>query len=93
MKSKQSKKRSKNQSKDPFVFVMEKGIPIPTSTRGVTHPMTAFAISMKPGNTFLVRGVKAQLISQRLQSVRKKFPTRDYVVRTVEGGARIWRTK
>lgn len=86
-------KRSKNQSKDPSVFVMEKGIPIPTATRGVTNPMTEFAIAMKPGDSFLVRGVKGQLVSQRMQVARKKFPKRDYVIRTVEGGTRIWRGK
>lgn len=86
-------KQSKNRSKGPSGFLVEKNVPIPSGHRGRSSPMTEFASTLKPTESFLVEGVKGGVASQRMQSVRKKFPARRFAVRTVEGGARIWRTK
>jgi len=81
-------KRAQEQIK----FVVEKNIPIPRARRA-RSAVADYAAKLKPSQSFLVKGANATQASQRLQVVRKEFPKRGYTVRTVDGGARIWRTK
>lgn len=81
-------KRAQQQSE----FVVEKNVPIPRARRA-RSAVADTASKLRPNYSFLVKGVNATQASQRIQVVRKEFPKRGYTVRTVDGGARIWRTK
>lgn len=92
MKSKQSKKQSKKRLEEPSSYKVEKGIPVPTAKRKHSVWMD-YARKMGADCSFLIPHLKTQTVSQKMQSIRKEFPRRDYTVRTVEGGARLWRLK
>jgi hypothetical protein len=81
-------KRAEEQIK----FTVRKNVPLPI-TRRPRSAVAEKASALQPQEMLLVEGLKSTQVSQRMQCVRKEFPSRDYVIRTVDGGVGIWRTK
>jgi hypothetical protein len=64
----------------PLVFVRE------VKRRGLTQTL----MRMQPGQSVFVPGIAPERMGGRLQHVRSTG--RQFAVRTVEGGCRVWRT-
>ncbi len=69
-------------------FPIETGIPAPKSKYGNTkYPFERMAV----GDSFLVAAGVAHRVSAAASSRAKRHPGEQYVVRTVDGGMRVWR--
>ncbi len=67
-------------------FDVEKGIPVPRSASGwVKYPFR----QMEVGDSFFVAGATSKTLVNAAQGHR--YEGRKYTVRTVDGGARVWR--
>jgi hypothetical protein len=72
-------------------FAIEKGLPIPAPTRG-RPPRYPFS-KLEIGDSFLVAGDGANLLKDlsNCASYHRRNHGGNFVVRTVEGGVRVWR--
>jgi len=88
------------------LFKIDNNVSIPSITAGGSRgmgPRTSTIMALKPGQSFFVakeRGTckaseVAKILSSSYGHIKKKFPNRNFCVRTVEEngkeGARIWR--
>ena len=69
---------------------IEKGIPLPASGKGA--PKYPY-VGCEVGDSFFVPGKKPVHMSGHCSSVRRRYPERKYISRTVPGGVRVWRIK
>lgn len=81
-------------------FAIEDSIPVPTAKRGVGAGLYPFD-DLKPGQSFFVpattdKPTPAKSLASTVSSATKRYSEteekRVFVVRSVEGGARVWRT-
>lgn len=68
---------------------IEKGVPL-SDQRGRPMKWGKFA-EMEPGDSVFVPDLNAYRMSGRLAPTKKKYPNRQYTIRTVDGGCRVWR--
>ena len=67
-------------------FKIEHGIPIPDAHARVRYPFG----KLEPGDSVLIAGKKGEQVRPATEYWRKKNGWK-FRVRTVEGGARVWR--
>lgn len=74
-----------------MLIAIDKGVPVPEVTKGRTriYPLD----ELKVGESFFVKGKSTSDLGGSVGYMRKKFPSRRYVTRTVDGGCRVWRSK
>lgn len=72
-------------------FKIDKGVPVPKPRRPPRKSKYPIA-AMKPGDSFLVPGYTFRNVSSMTSYAQKRFGGR-YVMRTVDGGVRIWRVE
>ncbi len=70
---------------------IDKNVPIPKSGKGTgfKYPLG----EMKVGDSFFVRDIKIETVSSSVSLYKKKSPGKNFTVRTIEGGVRVWRTE
>lgn len=73
-----------------MTFTIERGIPIPPkANRKQMYPLD----DMKRGDSFFVKGKKADSLNGTIYRAAKRRPSWKFLVRTVPGGVRVWRVK
>ncbi|WP_446903020.1 DUF7303 family protein [Burkholderia sp. YIM B11467] len=72
-------------------YVIEKGLPIPSSTRG--RPQRYPFSKMEIGDSFFVSGEPAALLKElsNCANYHRRNHGGNFVVRSVKGGVRAWR--
>lgn len=69
-------------------FKIDKNIEMPTSR--LKYPFNELE---EVGDSFFIPGKVSTQISSNIQGAKKKYPAREFISRTLDGGVRIWRTK
>lgn len=73
-------------------YVIEKDVPLP-ERQNKHAALVETTRKLRPKESFLVTHLKQASVSNLMQRLHKASPGRHYIVRTVDGGVRVWRSK
>lgn len=75
-------------------YKIEKGVPLPARAGSVRGGLMSAVRAMEVGDSLFAAGKKASNVSGTGRVVGQRMKDgRNYTVRTVKGGVRIWRIK
>lgn len=76
------------------MYQIEKHVPLPEQKRNTKElsPFTKTAMALEVGESFFCGHLGSCATAHAyLQTITRKFPSRKFATRKVEGGVRIWR--
>jgi hypothetical protein len=73
-------------------FPVESGIPVPPRMKPLTDRGKYQFSRLNVGQSIFVHGIKGTKLAHCAKSFQRSHPGWKYVARTVDGGARLWRT-
>jgi len=72
-------------------IVRESGVPIPPLRRKRQSSRTEKLLTLQVGDSLFMPGLVTKNLGDFRRTIRKHWPERQFIARTVEGGVRIWR--